>query len=65
MGSNGHDLVGESLMHLLTSSSVTGLKGIESRRHQIWCITERARSGRQFLPQNSHTCFYHFINNAS
>ena len=26
MGSNGHDLVGDSLMHFLTSSSVTGLK---------------------------------------
>ena len=26
MGSNGHDLVGDSLMHLLTSSSITGLK---------------------------------------
>ena len=26
MGSNGHDLVGDSLMHLLTSSSDTGLK---------------------------------------
>ena len=30
MGSNGHDLVGDSFMHLLTSSSVTGLKVCES-----------------------------------
>ena len=36
MGSSGHDLVGESFFHLLTLSSVTGLKvlkagGTESR----------------------------------
>ena len=30
MGSNGHDLVGDSLMHLLTSSSVTGLKVLKA-----------------------------------
>ena len=30
MGSNGHDLVGNSLMHLLTSSSVTGLKVLKA-----------------------------------
>ena len=30
MGSNGHDLVGDSLMHLLTSSSVTGLKVLKT-----------------------------------
>ena len=30
MGSNGHDLVGYSLMHLLTSSSVTGLKALKA-----------------------------------
>ena len=30
MGSKGHDLVGDSLMHLLTSSSVTGLKVLEA-----------------------------------
>ena len=30
MGSNGHDLVGESLIHLLTSSSVTGLKVLKA-----------------------------------
>ena len=30
MESNGHDLVGDSLMHLLTSSSVTGLKVLKS-----------------------------------
>ena len=49
MGSNGYDLVGDSLMHLLTSSSVPGLKvlTIESRRHRIWCIIERARSRKR------------------
>ena len=30
MGSNGHDLVGDSLLHLLTSSSVTGLKVLKT-----------------------------------
>ena len=30
MGSNRHDLVGDSLMHLLTSSSVTGLKVLKA-----------------------------------
>ena len=30
MGSTGHDLVGDSLMHLLTSSSVTGLKVLKA-----------------------------------
>ena len=30
MGSNGHDLVGDSLMHLLTSSSVTDLKVLKA-----------------------------------
>ena len=30
MGSKGHDLVGDSLMHLLTSSSVTGLKVLKA-----------------------------------
>ena len=30
MGSNGQDLVGDSLMHLLTSSSVTGLKVLKT-----------------------------------
>ena len=30
MGSNGHNLVGDSLMHLLTSSSVTGLKVLKA-----------------------------------
>ena len=30
MGSNGHDLAGDSLMHLLTSSSVTGLKVLKA-----------------------------------
>ena len=30
MRSNGHDLVGDSLMHLLTSSSVTGLKVLKA-----------------------------------
>ena len=30
MGSSGHDLVGDSLMHLLTSSSVTGLKVLKA-----------------------------------
>ena len=30
MGSNGHDLVGDSLMHLLTSSSVSGLKVLKA-----------------------------------
>ena len=30
MGSHGHDLVGDSLMHLLTSSSVTGLKALKA-----------------------------------
>ena len=30
MGSNGNDLVGHSLMHLLTSSSVTGLKVLKA-----------------------------------
>ena len=30
MGSNGQDLVGDSLMHLLTSSSVTGLKVLKA-----------------------------------
>ena len=30
MGPNGQDLVGDSLMHLLTSSSVTGLKVLKA-----------------------------------
>ena len=30
MGSNGHDLVEDSLMHFLTSSSVTGLKVLKA-----------------------------------
>ena len=30
MGFNGHNLVGDSLMHLLTSSSVTGLKVLKA-----------------------------------
>ena len=30
MGSNGQDLVGDSLMHLLTSSSVTALKVLKA-----------------------------------
>ena len=30
MGSNGQDLVGASLMYLLTSSSVTGLKELKA-----------------------------------
>ena len=30
MGSNGHDLVKDSLMHLLTSSSVTGLNVLKA-----------------------------------
>ena len=30
MGSNGKDLVGDSLMHLLTLSSVTGLKVLKA-----------------------------------
>ena len=30
MGSNGDDLVGDSLMHLLTSSLDTGLKVLKS-----------------------------------
>ena len=30
MGFNGHDLVGDSLMHLLTSPSVTGLKVLKA-----------------------------------
>ena len=30
MGSNEHDLVGDSLMHLLTSSEVTGLKVLKA-----------------------------------
>ena len=30
MGSNGQDLVGDSLMHLLTSSSVTGLNVLKA-----------------------------------
>ena len=30
MGSYGHNLVGDSLMHLLTSSSVTGLKVLKA-----------------------------------
>ena len=32
MGSNGHDLVGDSLMHLLTLSSVIGLKVLKAGR---------------------------------
>ena len=46
MGSKGHDLVGDSLMHLLTSSSVTGIEG---SGHRIWCVIERARS-RKCVP---------------
>ena len=30
MGSNGHDLVGDLLMHLLALSSVTGLKVLKA-----------------------------------